>query len=119
VPKEEIPDAGPVIATTEREGAMVVAPEGEIDLATVEFVDRELQLAESSHATVVLDLSRVTFMDSTGLHLLIAADQRMHERGGRLVVVPGGVQVRRLLRLTGAAERLELADDSEPVSDPA
>jgi anti-anti-sigma factor len=114
-----MPRAGLAIATTKREGALVVAPEGEIDLATVGLLDRELQQAERSHATVWLDLSGVTFMDSTGLHLLIAADQRMRERGRRLVVVPGTSQVRRLLTLTGAAERLEVMDDSEPVSGPA
>jgi anti-anti-sigma factor len=92
---------------------VLVAPRGDVDLATVEGLDGALRRAEESHLLVVLDLRRVPFMDSSGLHALIAADLRMRERGGRLVVVQGGDQIRRLLGLTGADRQLEIVDDPD------
>jgi anti-sigma B factor antagonist len=89
----------------------LLAPRGDLDLATVETLDTALRGAEESHELVVLDLRDVPFMDSSGLHALIAADLRMRERGGRLVVVQGGDQIRRLLALTGADKQLEVVED--------
>lgn len=98
----------------------LVAPRGDIDLATVPALDEALRLAEESHKLVVLDLREVPFMDSSGLHTLIAADLRMREQGGRLVVVQGGDQIRRLLGLTGADKQLEMVDDpAEALGDPS
>lgn len=92
------------------DGALV-APRGDLDLATVGALDGALRRAEESYELVVLDLRQVPFMDSSGLHALIAADLRMRERGGRLVIVQGGDQIRRLLGLTGADKQLEVVED--------
>jgi len=91
--------------------AAVLAPQGDLDLATVGELDRALREAADLHELVLLDLRGVPFMDSSGLHAMIAADQRMRELGGRLVVVHGGEQIRRLLGLTGADAQLDLVDD--------
>ena len=96
------------------QGALLV-PRGDLDLATVETLDSAVRRAEENHELVVLDLRQVPFMDSSGLHTLIAADQRMRERGGRLVVVQGGDQIRRLLGLTGADKQLDMVDDPAAV----
>ena len=103
------------ISRAERDDALVLVPEGEIDLASAGALDAELRLAEQSHAVVVLDLSELTFMDSTGLHMLIEADQRMRDRGGRLVIIPGAAQIQRLLKLTGVADRLQTSNDASEV----
>lgn len=101
------------------EGALV-APRGDLDLATVEVLDTALRRAEETHELVVLDLRQVPFMDSSGLHALIAADLRMRGRGGRLAIVQGGDQIRRLLELTGADKQLEVVGDpAEVLSDPS
>lgn len=99
---------------------VLVVPHGDVDLATVQALDEALRQAEESHALVVLDLRAVPFMDSSGLHALIAADLRMRERGGRLVIVRGGDQIRRLLGLTGADRQLDMVDDpGEALADPS
>lgn len=98
---------------------VLLVPRGDVDLATVGTLEEALRHAEQAHDLVVLDLREVPFMDSSGLHALISADLRMRERGGRLVVVQGGDQVRRLLGLTGADKQLELIDDpAETLVDP-
>jgi anti-anti-sigma factor len=101
-------------------GGALLIPCGDLDLATVDTLDSALRQAENSHELVVLDLRQVPFMDSSGLHALIAADLRMRERDGRLVVVQGGDQIRRLLGLTGADTQLEVVyDPDEALANPS
>ena len=52
-------------------------------------------------------------MDSTGLHVLVKAQQRAQEAGRRFVLTKGGEQVQRLLDLTGVAELDEIVDSPE------
>jgi anti-sigma B factor antagonist len=84
---------------------------GELDLATVPVLEDALQGAEHSHDLVIVDLRDLTFLDSTGLHVLISAEQRARRFGTRLVIVQGPPQVRRLLELTGAIEQLRVVAD--------
>ncbi len=90
----------------------VIEVSGEVDLATARMVEQELRRAEESCDLIALDLSKTSFMDSTGLHMLIAANDRLRGRGGRFVVIQGPAQIRRLLILTRLADHLELIDDA-------
>lgn len=104
------------IESTEQGDALVVALAGEFDLASAQLVDEELARAQESYPVVILDLSQVTFMDSTGLHIVLRVDERMTEAGSTLRVVPGGPQVQRLFQLTGANERLQTVADPSPAA---
>lgn len=97
-----------------REG-ILLALHGELDLSTVAILEDAMQSAERSHALVVVDLRDLTFLDSTGLHVLISAEQRARRSGARLVIVQGPAQVRRLLELTGASEQLHVVTDVSSV----
>jgi anti-anti-sigma factor len=89
--------------------AAVVAPHGEIDLATVGRVDDALERSEDS-PVVVLDLRGVTFMDSAGLGLVVRHCLRAERYGFQFRVVPGPREVQRLFEMTGVARRLVWAD---------
>jgi anti-sigma B factor antagonist len=102
------------IESTERDDALVVALTGEFDLASAQLVDEELARAQESYPVVILDLSQVTFMDSSGLHVVLGVDERMRASGSTLRVVPGSPQVQRLFELTGATSRLDTVADSSP-----
>jgi anti-sigma B factor antagonist len=103
----------PLLTVESREDGdgLVVALIGEFDLASARLVGEELERAQQSYRLVTLDLSQVTFMDSTGLHVVLGADQQLREVGGALTVIPGSPQVQRLLRLTGALGRLHTESD--------
>ena len=89
----------------------VVALEGEIDLATVPEAERLITEAEAGNpGRLVIDLSQVTFMDSSGLRVLLTAHRRAEEDGRSFALVKGSDTVNRLLEVTGLAERLELLD---------
>jgi anti-anti-sigma factor len=57
---------------------------------------------------LTVDLSRVTFMDSTGIRLLLQAREHAARRGASLVVVHGPDEVMRVLELVGLGDQLEI-----------
>jgi anti-sigma B factor antagonist len=96
--------------------AIVLSVTGELDLATSPELEAALERAATGPELLILDLRGVSFMDSTGLSLLVKAHRRAQESQRRLAVVRGGAQVQRLLTLTGVAERLTLIDSPEQLS---
>ena len=96
----------------------MISVSGELDLASSPALDEELErVAEYGAEVVVVDLRELEFMDSTGLSVLVRAHQRAEEQGRHLGLVNGSQQVKRLLTLTGVAERLVLADTPEELLD--
>jgi len=105
------------IETEVTAGLARVALKGELDLSTVGKVEEELKSLEASGADlIVLDLSRLSFLDSTGLRCLVTADQRAKEAGRRLVLVRGPDAVQRVFTITRLEERLEMVDDAASIS---
>ena len=95
-------------------GAVVVAPRGELDLATVDQL-RE-RLAEHESATVlVLDLRGLTFMDSSGVALVLEHQRRAEADGGDFRLVSGYGEVQRLFEVTGLVRRLRWSEVAPPV----
>jgi len=83
---------------------------GELDLATVPLLSAAV--AEHDDAgLLVLDLTAVTFIDSTGVRVLIQADRSCARSGARLAVLAGDGPVRRLLGLCKLDGRLALVTE--------
>jgi anti-sigma B factor antagonist len=105
-------DSSDLKVTRRRDGdAVIVTPEGEIDLATTAMVRAELAAARGEARRVVLDLRGVGFMDSSGLRLLVEAQHAAEQDGSSLTLVRGPAPVQRLLDLTGVSGRLTIVDD--------
>jgi anti-anti-sigma factor len=86
----------------------VVSLAGELDLSTVPRVEGQLFEQLRSHSGVVVDLTRLSFIDSSGIGLLIKAFRAIDE-GGRLhTVIAPGSQVERVFRLAGIDRALPL-----------
>ena len=92
-------------------GGVCVALTGELDLAGVPAAASELRRAQSEARDVLLDLSALTFIDVSGLHMIVAADTRARHHHGRLMVRCGRSCVCRLFELTGIDRSLDLTDD--------
>jgi anti-sigma B factor antagonist len=94
--------------------AVTVTASGELDLVSSPTLEEALErVGDTDVDLVLLDLRGLEFMDSTGLHVLIKAHQRLQERGRQFAVIKGGVQVERLLSLTGVAELLKIVGSPE------
>jgi anti-sigma B factor antagonist len=85
------------------DGVPVVRAAGEVDVSTAPALRDELTSVPESSKQVVVDLSDVTFLDSTGLGVLIAAMKRLRdsETGGRLDLVVTRPQIHKVLEVTG------------------
>ncbi|HEY1777021.1 MAG TPA: STAS domain-containing protein [Solirubrobacteraceae bacterium] len=102
-------DDGPLRIAVERTGTTVrVAAEGEIDISTVERL-REATSRElaADGEIVVVDLTHVSFIDSSGLHAVLDAASRAPQR---LRIIPGAVALT-LFTITGVADRLPLVEN--------
>jgi anti-sigma B factor antagonist len=89
----------------------VLAVSDEVDLATVPALRSALEAAFDSGAPEVwIDLTRTTFMDSSGLQAVFSAHARTQDAGRKLEIVCPPGPVRRLFDIVGYSERLRLRD---------
>jgi anti-sigma B factor antagonist len=104
--------SGDLIISSERDGDVhTIALHGELDLATADEVDRELRRVEGTDArSIVLDLTGLSFMDSTGIRVILSADVRSRADANRLRLVHGPTAVRRVFELSGVVDLLPFAD---------
>jgi anti-sigma B factor antagonist len=88
-----------------------VRPVGELDLDTAPQLDAELATARAAgDPRLVLDMRRLTFMDSTGLRLVIRWDAAAREQGFEFAIVPGPDVVQRVIKLTGMDDQLAVTE---------
>jgi anti-anti-sigma factor len=100
------------IEAHDHDGLAHVVLTGELDLSTIDRLEQELARVEGEGpAVVALDLSRLTFLDSSGLRVIVGADQRARREKRRFVVVRGPDTVQRVFSITRLDEQLELVDD--------
>ena len=100
-----------------RDRATIVQPRGELDMATVETLRTTLDgaIADTLRAALdgfetgarlVLDLRRLSFIDSSGMHLLVALDQRARRDGFLLTLVAPAAPLDRAIQLCGLDQLL-------------
>ncbi len=92
-------------------GRPCIIVEGELDLSNADELKDVLQRELSAGQRVLVDLSRVTFIDSTGLAAIVNAHNNTRESGAALELCSDlRPQPRRLMELTGVLSLLRLAD---------
>ena len=97
-----------------RDGAAVVSPAGRSTSPPRPELRSALHEPQARAETVVLDLREVTFMDSSGLGVIVGQHKRAREDGFRFkVAVERGTEVERILELSGLVSVLELTDAPE------
>lgn len=103
--------------TTRNGTAAIVRPVGELDLSGAAILEAELdRLAENPEiGSVVLDMRRLEFMDSSGLRLVVVADMKAREAGRRFCLVRGDETVHRVFEITRMSDRLDFVDDPERI----
>ena len=97
------------LGESDRDGAWIWV-RGELDLAGAPTLKRALDESQDRAQLVILDLRDLTFMDASGLHVIIDADTRARRCRQRLVLVRGPAPIDRLLELVGVSGRLEIVD---------
>ena len=94
--------------TDRADGVATVRIRGELDMSGTLRLEQELtRLTEQERVPeLTLDLSRVTFIDSTGLGMIINTDQAARQEGFTLRLVPGPREVHRVFEMVGLADVL-------------
>jgi anti-sigma B factor antagonist len=88
----------------------VVELAGELDLAGSSNAGEELRRVEATDAQeIVLDVSKLTFIDAAGIRVLLEAEARSRSDSGRLRVTQPQRKVKRVLQLTGVDWALPLS----------
>jgi anti-sigma B factor antagonist len=90
------------LRTSVVEGVTVIGVGGEVDVSSSPTLrDRLTEVLDSGHGTAVVDLTEVTFLDSTGLGTLVGAFKRAEELSGSLPIVCPHERILKLFRITG------------------
>jgi anti-anti-sigma factor len=93
------------ISAEEHDDEVVVNVRGEIDLSTAPVLDHRLsELAETQK--LVVNLTGVTFLDSSGLGVLVRTSNRLEDHGGVIRLVVNHPQVLKVLEITGLASTM-------------
>jgi len=97
--------------TTVTDETAVVALTGELDVAGATLLEQEIDRVIADEVrTLVLDLRELDFMDSTGLRLMVLADDRARTEGRSLRLVRGKPDVQRVFEITRMTDRLDFVD---------
>jgi anti-sigma B factor antagonist len=95
-----------------------LTPIGELDIATAPALERACSavVQDADIQMVVLDLTQLSFMDSTGIHVLVRVHAACKD-GDRLRIINGSRAVERVLDVSGLRDRLPIiSSDSDPLA---
>ena len=93
-------------------GGVTVAIAGEIDLSVIADLDTRLEATLAAGPDpLVVDLRKVTFVDSSGLRFLLKLNESAQADGRRFALVAAGDPVVRVLQLAGVEDRLDIVAD--------
>ena len=96
-----------------------VCPRGELDIATIEILrERFQELTAAGFTRLLLDLRELTFLDSTGLRLVLELERESHAEGWELAVIEGTAEVRRVFEVTGLRAVVPFLDTSSAGDSP-
>ncbi len=84
---------------------------GELDLATTPQLERQVRTVLADGArSIVIDLATLTFIDSTGLRLLLLLSQHAADDGWRMLITRPPEQVQKIIKITGTGTQLPIEE---------
>ncbi len=105
------------VSATLHAGTATISPVGEVDLDTHWRVREAIREHIGAGAErVVLDLRKVTFMDPSGLHLVLDLEAESRRGAFSFAIVPGGAEVQRLFDLVTEGHRLTFVEPGDAAS---
>ena len=99
------------VTTASHDDLFVVRLGGELDIYTVAGFRRDLDAIDPAPTTVVIDLTDVTLLDSSGLGALVSLLNQIRSAEGRLGLICPHRRLRRVFEITGLRRSFVFADD--------
>ncbi len=98
------------IDSRQQDDRTVVEVSGEVDVSTADALDAKLtELTDAGATDLVVDLSKVEFLDSTGLGVLVKTLKHVREHDGSLAVVASSERIAKVFRITGLDSAMPLS----------
>lgn len=102
------------LTTRHEDDVAIVGAQGEVDVFTAPGLDAELDaLVAGGNSRLVVDLTDVSFLDSTGLGVLVKALKRAREADGWLRLVVTGDRIRKIFEITGLDASIPIFDTAQ------
>ncbi len=97
---------------SDRERVVVAQLSGEIDLSNADSIEAAIAEATPNHAlALILDVSALDYLDSSGIHLIYKLREKLRARGQRLLlVIPANAPANDALRLAGVQRNVDTAE---------
>lgn len=108
---------GLTVTTDERDDLVIVTLEGELDIYTVGAFRQETERFDPAKLQLVVDLTNVTLLDSSGLGALVSLLNRARTGEGMLGIVCPQRHLRRVFEITGLRRAFVFGDDLPSVQD--
>ena len=106
------------IEASDSEGVRRIVLVGEFDLAAMPTAETSLAEATANgYTSLEIDLSALTFLDSSGVRSLMITVDRCRERGTPLTIIPGPRGVQRVFEITGLVDALPFSTPSDEADD--
>lgn len=92
---------------------LIVSVYGEFDLSNADFCRRDIEQKISEYKTkhLLFDLGEVTFIDSSGLGVILGRYRRVSESGGKVMISCASPKILRLLELSGLTRLIPIHPD--------
>ena len=103
------------VTTEARDGITLVVLSGELDIYTVSTFRTDLETVDPATSSLVLDLSDVTLLDSSGLGALVSLLNRARAGDGQLGLICPQRRIRRVFEITGLRKAFVFGDDLDAV----
>jgi anti-sigma B factor antagonist len=103
------------VTTEAREGVTLVTLGGELDIYTVASFRQDLEQLDPASSRLVIDLTDVTLLDSSGLGALVSLLNRARAGQGQLGLICPHRRLRRVFEITGLRRAFVFGDDLEAV----
>jgi anti-anti-sigma factor len=85
---------------------------GELDISTFDNAEKQIEEAEQDAPDLlIIDLAELQFVDSTGVRLILLADQRAQQAGRRLAIRLGRGPALRVFAMLGITDRFDVLDE--------
>lgn len=102
------------IAETRRESNLIIAPSGRIDSATSTAFDRHLSaVIERGDNNLIIDLSNLEYISSTGLSAFLSAAKKIRSSGGRMVLSGLNARIRLVFEMSGFLMLFQIFPNTE------
>lgn len=91
--------------------AVLLPEQSQVDALNSEDFRRDSSAALAGEGRAILDLSRINFIDSSGLGVILGLVREMHERGGKIILCGAKPPVQALFRMVRMANIVEITDN--------